>query len=77
MTEQTGQRNPEMPVAALQERVRVLEERVTAVAEAARLLAHGLEDLPTANPGDRSTAEAARRAHELLLMAEPGRTPGH
>jgi hypothetical protein len=73
MIKQTGQRNPE--VAALDERVHVLEERLTAVADAIRVLAHGLEDLPVAEPGRRPAAEAARRAYELLLIAEP-RPPG-
>lgn len=75
MIEQTGQRDPELPVAALEERVRVLEDRLTAVAEAVGVLAHGLEDLPMAEPGRRPTTEAARQAYELLLIAEP-RLPG-
>jgi hypothetical protein len=75
MIEQTGQGDPELAVAALQERVHVLEDRLAAVAEAVRVLAHGLEDLPTAEPGRRPTAEAARQAYELLLIAEP-RLPG-
>ncbi|HUY49392.1 MAG TPA: hypothetical protein VMV92_27320 [Streptosporangiaceae bacterium] len=75
MIMQIGQRNPELPVAALEERVHVLEERLTAVADAIRVLAHGLEDLPIAEPGGRPAAEAARRAYELLLIAEP-RPPG-
>lgn len=61
--------------AALEERVHVLEERVTVLAEAVRVLAHGLEERPTIEPGQRPAAEAARRAHELLLLDEP-RTPG-
>lgn len=59
--------------AALEERVRVLEERVTALADAIRVLARGL-DIPTIEPGPCRAADAARRAHELLLVAEP-RTP--
>jgi hypothetical protein len=55
--------------------VHVLEGRLTAVADAIRVLAHGLEDLPVAEPGGRPAAEAARRAYELLLLAEP-RPPG-
>jgi hypothetical protein len=73
MTEQAGHRSPEVAVAALEERVRVLEERLAAVADAVRVLAHGLEDMPVAEPGGRPAAEAARRAHELLLIAEPHR----
>jgi hypothetical protein len=68
---QTGQRYQESSVIALEERVRVLEDRVTALSEVIRVLAHGLEDLPTAEPGQRPAAEAARRAYDLLLVAEP------
>jgi hypothetical protein len=71
MTEHDGQRSPELAPAALAERVRLLEGRLAAVADAVSVLAHGLEDLPMAKPGGRSTAEAARRAHDLLLLAEP------
>jgi hypothetical protein len=46
-----------------------LEDRVTALEEALRVLAHGLEDLPAAEPGGRRAAEAARHAYELLLVA--------
>lgn len=56
---------------ALEERVHVLENRVTALSEVIRVLAHGLEGLPTAEPGQRPAAEAARRAYDLLLIAEP------
>ena len=75
MTKQIGQRYQEPSMAALEERVHVLEDRVTALADVVRVLAHGLEDLPTAEPGQRPAAEAARRAYDLLLAAEP-RTPG-
>ena len=71
MINQSGQRDPESPVAALAERVHALEERLTVVTEAVRTLAHGLQDAPMAEPGGRPAAEAARRAYELLLMAEP------
>jgi hypothetical protein len=70
MIKQNGQRDPESPVAALAERVHALEERLTVVTEAVRTLAHGLQDAPLAEPGGRPAAEAARRAYELLLMAE-------
>jgi hypothetical protein len=75
MIKQAGQGNLELSVATLEERVHVLEERLTAVADAIGVLAHGLEDLPIAEPGGRPAAEAARRAYELLLLAEP-RPPG-
>jgi len=61
---QIGQRYQESSVIALEERVRVLENQVTALSEV-RVLAHGLEDLPTAEPGQRPAAQAARRAHDL------------
>jgi hypothetical protein len=63
-------------LAALGERMLVLEDRVTALAEALRVLAHGLEDLPAAEPGGRRAAEAARQAYDLLLVArEPDGEP--
>ena len=71
MTDQTGRGDPELPAASLEERVHRLEERLIAVADAVRVLAHGLEDVPVAEPGRRPTTEAARRAYELLLIAEP------
>jgi hypothetical protein len=68
---QIGQHYEESSVFALEERVRVLENRVTALSEVIRVLAHGLEDFPTAEPGQRPAADAARRAYDLLLVAEP------
>jgi hypothetical protein len=62
--------SPGLPTAALEERVHALEARLTAVTAAVRILAHGLEDVPLAVPGGRPAAEAARRAYELLLVAE-------
>jgi hypothetical protein len=75
MIEQAGQRHPDPALTALEERVRVLEGRLEAVADAVRVLAHGLEDQPMAEPGGQPAAGAARRAYELLLIAEP-REPG-
>lgn len=57
------------PRATLEGRVLALEDRVTALDEALRVLAHGLEDLPAAEPGGRRAAEAARQADDLLLVA--------
>jgi hypothetical protein len=68
---QVGQRYQESSVAALEERVHRLEDRVTALADVVRVLAHGLEDLPAAEPGQRPAAQAARQAYDLLLLAEP------
>ena len=80
MNTHPGRRDLES-LAALDKRVLVLEDRVTALAEALRVLAHGLEELPTAEPGGRRAAGAARQAHDLLLVAgqrasEPDRRPG-
>lgn len=70
MDKQIGQRYQQSSVIALEERVRVLEDRVAALSEVIRVLAHGLEEPPTAEPGQRPAAEAARRAYDLLLAAE-------
>ncbi len=75
MSKQMGEHYQEPSVAALEERVNMLEDRVTALADVVRVLAHGLEDLPAAGPGQQPAAEAARRAYDLLLVAEP-RTSG-
>jgi len=72
MTHHTAPRERETPAIALQERVRLLEMRVAALTEALQILTRGLEGLPTAGPGGRPAAEAARRAHELLLAVQPG-----
>ena len=53
--------------------MRQLEAQVEALAEAVEVLAHGLEGGPMAEPGATSPEEAARRAHELLLLAKPAR----
>lgn len=63
------------PQEALEDRVHRLEGRVTALTEAVRVLVHGLEELPTTEPGGGRAAAAARQAHELLLVAEPPATP--
>ena len=80
MNTHPGQRDRKS-LAALDERVLVLEDRVTALAEALRVLAHGLEDLPTTEPAGWRAAEAARQAYDLLLVAgrparEPDERPG-
>ena len=49
----------------------MLENRVAALYDVIRIMARALEDLPTAEPEQRPAAEAARRAYDLLLFAEP------
>ena len=63
-------------MAAIDRRVRLLEARVEAVAEAVEVLARGLEGSPMAEPVNHLAREAARRAHELLLLAKSGRRDG-
>ena len=54
----------------LTERVRRLEDQLTAVTEAVEVLTRGLESSPMAEPPNHHIEEAARRAHELLLLAK-------
>ena len=52
---------------------------MAALTEAVEVLVRGLESSPMAEPPDRHVEEAARRAHELLLLAKsaaPGGGPG-
>jgi hypothetical protein len=62
--------------APLEERVRRLEGRLDALAEAIEALAHGLENGPMADPRDRTVERAARRAYELALLAR-SQPPDH
>lgn len=71
MTEHTDPSERETSVTALQERMNLVEVRVAALTEALQVLARGLEDLPTAEPGGKPAAQAARRAYDLLLAAQP------
>jgi len=62
----------------LTERIRRLEGQMAAVTEALEVLARGLESSPMAEPLNRHIEQAARRAHELLLLAKaaaPGAGP--
>ena len=62
----------------LTERVHRLEGQMAAVTEALEVLTRGLESSPMAEPPNRHIEEAARRAHELLLLAKsaaPGAGP--
>lgn len=61
-----GRRDPE----TVEARVGRLEAQVSALAEAMRTLAHGLEDRPDIEPDEHRAAKAARQAHELLLAGE-------
>ncbi len=56
--------------------LRLLEARVDALAEAVDVLVRGLEGSPMAEPENHLVREAARQAHELLLLAKPGRRVG-
>jgi hypothetical protein len=75
MARQIGWRNAESP-AAIEYRMHKLEDRMTALTEAVRVLARGLENLPATEPGGKRAAEAARRAYALLLVSEPAAQPG-
>ena len=55
----------------LTERVRRLETQLTALTEAVEVLTRGLESSPMAEPPDHHIEQAARRAHELLLLPKP------
>lgn len=68
MSEQSAMAPPRPP-GAFEERLRDLEDRVATLTEAVLVLARGLEDLPSAGPDGHRRAEAARRAHDLLLAA--------
>lgn len=57
--------------ASLEDRMASLGDRVASLADALHALARGLEDIPVTEPRQQAAAEAARRAHELLLVAEP------
>ena len=53
----------------MEERMHRLQVQADALAEAIEVLARGLAGGPIAEPRNRQTEEAARRAHELLLLA--------
>ena len=68
-----------MGTTELTEHVRRLEDQLTALAEAVEVLTRGLERSPMAEPQNHHIEEAARRAHELLLLAKsapPDAEPG-
>ena len=57
-------------LAALEDRIRQLEAQMEALIEAVEVLARGLERGPMDEPQNTRTEEAARRTHELLLLAK-------
>ena len=61
--------------AALEERLHRLEAQMEMLIEAIEVLARGLEGGPMAEPQNRHAEEAARRTHELLLLAKSA-SPG-
>ena len=61
--------------SALEERLHRLEGQMEALVEAVEVLARGLENGPMAEPRNRHTEVAARRTHELLLLAKAA-SPG-
>ena len=70
-------REPESdPAVKALDGLRRLEAQVDALAEAVEVLARGLEGSLVAEPENHLAREAARRAHELLLLAKPGRRDG-
>jgi len=54
----------------LEERVSRLEAQLDALIEAIEVLARGLEGSPMTEPRDTQVEAAARRTHELLLLAK-------
>ncbi len=60
----------------LTERVSRLEIQLALLTEAVEVLARGLESTPVAEPRNRPAEEAARRAHELLLVAKTAKPGG-
>ena len=55
--------------ATMEERVHRLEAQAGMLAEAIAVLARGLEGGPMAEPRNNQAEQAARRAHELVLLA--------
>ena len=60
----------EPDLVALEDRIRQLEAQMEALIEAVEVLARGLERGPMDEPQNTRTEEAARRTHELLLLAK-------
>jgi hypothetical protein len=60
----------------VEERVRRLEAQTETLIEAVEELARGLEGGPMAGPQRHPAGQAARRTHELLLLAKSAPRPG-
>jgi hypothetical protein len=71
MGRQIGGHFQEPSMIVMEMRLRRLEDQVATLTTAIRVLAHSLEDGPLAEPGKRQVAEAARQAHDLLLLVKP------
>lgn len=61
--------------ATVENRIGQLEAQMEVLVEAVGVLARGLEGGPMAEPRNQHIEEAARHAHELLLLAK-SRTAG-
>jgi hypothetical protein len=71
MARQIGAHFQEPSMIIMEMRLRRLEDQVATLATAVKVLAHSLEDGPLAGPAERPVREAARQAHDLLLLVEP------
>jgi len=70
-------RQNQIPLArAALDRLRRLEARVDALANAVVVLVRGLEGGPMAEPVNHPARDSAMRAHELPPLAKPGRRAG-
>ena len=58
--------------AAIEGRLERLERTVDVLSEALRVLAHGVEGEPLAEPGAHPAPKAARQAYDLLLTLPQG-----
>lgn len=56
----------------VERRLERLERKVDVLTEALRVLAHGAEGGPLAEPGTHPARQAARQAYELLLTLKEG-----
>ncbi len=59
-------------MAMVESRLERLERKVDVLIDALRVLAHGAEGGPLAEPGAQPAPRAARQAYELLLALRQG-----